>query len=1094
MNGAGVNAMPPSPGDVVRIRTRTYLVEDVQGCAGGHTIRGACLDDDAQGQTLHAIWELELDTEILDEDAWKSIGQRGFDSPRYFGAYMHTLRWNCVTATNPRLFQAPFRAGIRIDAYQLDPLRKALLLPRVNLFIADDVGLGKTIEAGLIASELLLRRRVRDIVVSCPPSMLLQWKDELESRFGLTFEVLDRKYLEKVRQERGFGVNPWTTFPRFLISQRLLIDETYVAPLRDWLDNFRPGSLLILDEAHHAAPSSGAKYAIDSRITRAVRDLAPRFEHRLFLSATPHNGHSNSFSALLEILDSQRFCRGVKVLKSNLDSVMVRRLKEDVREVAGGFPKRNVVQVDLGKDQVPDDAPELVLPKLLDQYRLVRQQRMEGASKRKQAEAGLLISGLQQRLLSSVEAFTKTLRVHRRTMERLWTQDATTQNSRVTTASGKTDLKQLTLLTESPSSDDELSQLGEQDLEALEHEQFEAATVSTAGDAARADVKAEKELLDKMLAVAEQARGLPDARIRYLVEWIREHMCPGVHLPGERPPSDNPRWNDLRLLIFTEWEDTKRYLVNMLRAAVTGTDLEEHRIEIFHGPTPPKKREKIKRAFNAPPSKHPVRILVATDAAREGLNLQAHCHHLFHFDVPWNPSRLEQRNGRIDRKLQPAPEVFCHYFVYTQRPEDRVLQVLVRKTKTIREELGSLSEVLEARLADMLKGGIHHNQVQRLADEIDKADLDSEKRATTEEELDVTRQRQDELRKQIAQLDRRVAEARKWIGLDMESLRDALSCSLEMLGAEPLQSQKSPKGEPARFVFPNLDTRQGGDPSWATTLDTLRALPLDDESEFQWRKKAPIRPVVFEAPQGIDDSVVQLHLHHRVVQRLLGRFLSQGFVHHDLSRACLAQSQDNIPRVILLGRISLYGPGATRLHEELLSVTARWSDAATRKDALAPYAREAEAKTMDLLEQALRPSAQRELPGSVSKRRLASIPDDMEQLLPFLNKWGNAARFDAEKALTERGQAEAKEMRRILEEQKKRILSELGKSIDQQLTLFTTDEERRQYGSNRRYWERWIENVEGDLEREPARIMDFYKVTSYRIEPVGIAYLCPATE
>jgi glycerol-3-phosphate dehydrogenase len=109
------------------------------------------------------------------------------------------------------------------------------------------------------------------------------------------------------------------------VSHRLLIDETYAAPLRDWLDNLRPGSLLILDEAHHAAPSSGAKYAIDSRITRAVRDLARCFEHRLFLSATPHNGHSNSFSALLEILDSQRFCRGVKVLKSNLDDVMVRR-------------------------------------------------------------------------------------------------------------------------------------------------------------------------------------------------------------------------------------------------------------------------------------------------------------------------------------------------------------------------------------------------------------------------------------------------------------------------------------------------------------------------------------------------------------------------------------------------------------------------------------------------------------------------------------------------------------------------------------------------------------------------------------------------
>jgi SNF2 family DNA or RNA helicase len=165
----------------------------------------ACLDDDAQGQLLEVVWELELDAEILDGEAWASIGKRGFDEARHFSAYIHTLRWNCVTATDPKIFQAPFRAGIRIDAYQLEPLRKALLLPRVNLFIADDVGLGKTIEAALIASELLLRRRVREIVVACPPSMLMQWKDELEARFGLTFEILDRAYIDRVRQERGYG-------------------------------------------------------------------------------------------------------------------------------------------------------------------------------------------------------------------------------------------------------------------------------------------------------------------------------------------------------------------------------------------------------------------------------------------------------------------------------------------------------------------------------------------------------------------------------------------------------------------------------------------------------------------------------------------------------------------------------------------------------------------------------------------------------------------------------------------------------------------------------------------------------------------------
>ncbi|MGD1001487.1 MAG: DISARM system SNF2-like helicase DrmD [Candidatus Brocadiia bacterium] len=1083
----------PQAGDIVRLRTRTYLVEGVERALEGHHVRMACLDDDAQGQPLEAIWELELDAEVIGDNVWKSIGSKGFDPPRHFSAYVHSLRWNCVTATDPKLFQSPFRAGIRIDAYQLEPLRKALLLPRVNLFIADDVGLGKTIEAGLIASELLLRRRVREIVVACPPTMLPQWKDELEQRFGLTFEVLDREYLERVRQERGYGVNPWTTFPRFLVSQRLLIDETYAAPLRDWLDNLRPGSLLILDEAHHAAPASGAKYAIDSRITRAIRDLAPRFEHRLFLSATPHNGHSNSFSTLMAILDSNRFAPGVKVLKGHLDDVMIRRIKEDIRELVGGFPKRTVRQVDI--EDLPEDAPELALSRLLDQYRLVRQKRVESASRRKQAEAALLISGLQQRLLSSVEAFARTLKVHRRTMERLWSKETETKPEERDAAATETLARKQLAILSGLDSDDDRSQLSEAELQTIEDEQFEASTESTAGDSAQADKTAEKNLLDQMEAVADQGRGQPDARVRYLIKWIQEHMCAGARLPGKESPTPDAPWNDLRLLIFTEYEDTRRYLQRTLEAAIEGTELAEHRIEVFHGPTSPKDRERIKRAFNLPPKDHPIRILVATDAAREGINLQAHCYNLFHFDVPWNPSRLEQRNGRIDRKLQPAPEVFCHYFVYQQRPEDKVLRALVRKTGTIRDELGSLSEVLESRLADMLRAGIRHDDVAKIVRNIIDDDLDAEKRKTVEEELESERQRREQLKIEIAQLDRRVEDSRKWIGLDMASLRDALSCSLEMIGSDALKpAGGTPKGEPDRYFFPNLETRKGGDPTWATTLDTLRMPPEDGEKGFQWRKDAPIRPVVFDSPTGIDESVVQLHLHHRVVQRLLGRFLSQGFVYHDLSRACLAQSQDNIPRVVLLGRLSLYGSGATRLHEEILTVTARWTDPATRQGVLTPYARDAEARTVELLEAALRPGSRHNIPEAVARQLQASIPRDIEELVPLLQQRGQAARADAEKDLADRGQTESETMRKVLEEQKKRILAELGKSAPIQLRLFDNEEERRQYESNRRYWERWIANVQGHLEREPARILDFYRVNSSRIEPIGIAYLYPAAK
>ena len=130
--------------------------------------------------------------------SWSTRGGRasrklGTDDPSVFSAYLRTLRWNTATAADRNLFQAPFRAGIHQDAYQLLPLRKALRLPRVNLLIADDVGAGKTVEAGLILREMLLRRRIDFVLVAAPAGMVRQWQDELEAKFGLAFTIIDRE-------------------------------------------------------------------------------------------------------------------------------------------------------------------------------------------------------------------------------------------------------------------------------------------------------------------------------------------------------------------------------------------------------------------------------------------------------------------------------------------------------------------------------------------------------------------------------------------------------------------------------------------------------------------------------------------------------------------------------------------------------------------------------------------------------------------------------------------------------------------------------------------------------------------------------------
>jgi len=186
----------PQRGDFVRVRTRRWLVEDERSAGEGLTaFRLACVDDDAQGEAVDVLWDAELDGSVLKDEGWGSVARLGTDGPTVFSAYLRALRWNTATAADRDLFQAPFRAGIHQDAYQLLPLRKALRLPRVNLLIADDVGAGKTVEAGLVLREMLLRRRIDFVLVAAPAGMVRQWQDELEAKFGLSFTLIDREYL-----------------------------------------------------------------------------------------------------------------------------------------------------------------------------------------------------------------------------------------------------------------------------------------------------------------------------------------------------------------------------------------------------------------------------------------------------------------------------------------------------------------------------------------------------------------------------------------------------------------------------------------------------------------------------------------------------------------------------------------------------------------------------------------------------------------------------------------------------------------------------------------------------------------------------------
>jgi SNF2 family DNA or RNA helicase len=260
----------------------------------------------------------------------------GFDSPRRLSAFLDAVRWGAASSADPRAIQSPFRSGITIEDYQLDPVVRAVQMPRANLLIADDVGLGKTVETALVILELILRHRARRVLVVCPSALQIQWRDQMRDKFGLEFVIVDSKLFSELRRKRGLQVNPWTLFPRLITSVDFLKRPRPLRLFRDVLP--RPGEssfprrfdILVIDEAHNVAPSGRGAIQLDSMRTEAIRTLSPHFEHKLFLSATPHNGYRDSFTALLELLDNQRFARSVPPREDQLRTSVVRRLKSEI--------------------------------------------------------------------------------------------------------------------------------------------------------------------------------------------------------------------------------------------------------------------------------------------------------------------------------------------------------------------------------------------------------------------------------------------------------------------------------------------------------------------------------------------------------------------------------------------------------------------------------------------------------------------------------------------------------------------------------------------------------------------------------------------
>jgi SNF2 family DNA or RNA helicase len=346
----------PEVGQAVRVRNRLATVRAVEPydsrSAQGrlHIIDVEYLDDFRYPEAEQLLWEVEATAEPLGKTTLPSVDARRPDSPDALQAFVNAHRWTRLNrlregdGIEDEPLLGVWNSAIQVHPYQLEPVIRALSMPRVSLLLADGVGLGKTIQSGLVLEELLLRRRIRRVLVVCPAMLQRQWKIELRRKFNLDFEVIDSDSTFRLRRLMGIDTNPWKAFPRIITSMDYLrmpdvlqqfLQASGAGPESE--SNGRtlahaPWDLLIVDECHHFAPQGGNRASQRTRMLREIRFL---FEHRLFASATPHNGKTVSFTGLLELLDPIRFQMAVEMDstdKTRLAEVRIRRLKEDINK------------------------------------------------------------------------------------------------------------------------------------------------------------------------------------------------------------------------------------------------------------------------------------------------------------------------------------------------------------------------------------------------------------------------------------------------------------------------------------------------------------------------------------------------------------------------------------------------------------------------------------------------------------------------------------------------------------------------------------------------------------------------------------------
>lgn len=516
------------------------------------------------------------------------------DSPKYTKSLLYLeSQWRQKAPTDKNI-HIGHRAAMDLMPFQLEPTKISLNRTRCRILVADTVGLGKTLEAGILMSELIIRGKGKRILVVTSKSMMTQFQKEMWNRFTIPLVRLDSHKIQKIRASLPSNYNPFFYYDKVIVSiDTIKRDVEY----RTHLENAY-WDIIVIDEAQGVA-ERGSR---DSQRSRLANILKDRSDTMIMLSATPHDGRAKSFASLMNMLDPTAIANPEEYTKDEIKGLCIRRFKKDVKDQMGGNYLERTVNL------VSCEAS----PKEEAVFDIFAQMQLDMDTSKPKGTGQLFKTSLEKSLFSSPKACLKSVEERLRKLRHKYPDG---------------DIKDIALLEE----------------------------------------------LRDALALVE-----PHDFSRYtkLLELLRSSEY-----------NWNPKTVDDRIVIFTERIETMKFLAKQLREDLHMSDKQV--VEISGGMTD-MEQQRVVEEFGR--TEAPVRILVASDVASEGLNLHYLSHRLIHFDIPWSLMVFQQRNGRIDRYGQEKrPDI--RYMLISSKNERikgdmRIIRILVEKEEQAFKNIG----------------------------------------------------------------------------------------------------------------------------------------------------------------------------------------------------------------------------------------------------------------------------------------------------------------------------------------------------------------------------------------------------------------------